>query len=107
MGSPQLASPEQNWLEDAWARFVLLRPGMDVDEFRKSTELTRTPANGWSWEGRTPGTVRTILITSATLCLFAIPVLVTNPLVLPRLLEAAALSMEGFSAIEFFEETGR
>jgi len=87
------------WLQDAWARYVLLRPGMNPDEFKNSTRL-RT-ARSWSWAERTPGTARTIYFSIAIITLFALPVLLTNPLVLSWLLETAALSREGVTPQEY------
>ena len=100
---PQLRDdPERGWLQEAWAKYVLIRPGMDVDEFKESTKL-RT-AQGWSWEERTPGTARTLILSVAVVCLFAIPVLVTNPTVFGYLLEFAALSREGVTPAEFWSQ---
>eukprot|EP00310_Coccolithus_braarudii_P021491 CAMPEP_0183332824 /NCGR_PEP_ID=MMETSP0164_2-20130417/1890_1 /TAXON_ID=221442 /ORGANISM="Coccolithus pelagicus ssp braarudi, Strain PLY182g" /LENGTH=161 /DNA_ID=CAMNT_0025501621 /DNA_START=39 /DNA_END=524 /DNA_ORIENTATION=+ len=98
--SPSSGNP----LRNVWARYVLMRPDMDFKDLRHSTRL-RT-ARSWSLEERTPGTIRTILITSALLVLAAIPVLLTNPLVLPWLLELAALSREGITPLEFYRQTG-
>ena len=99
---PQLRDRERGWLQELWAKYVLIRPDMDVDEFKRSTKL-RT-ARGWSWEERTPGTARTLVLSAALLCLFAIPVLVTNPTVFGYLLEFAALSREGVTPGEFWGE---
>lgn len=89
-----------NIFEDAWQRYVLIRPGMDFDELRDTTKL-RT-ARAWSWDDRTPGTGRTIFLTSAVVTLFAIPVLLTNPTVLSYLIEFAALSRTGVTPQEYF-----
>ena len=65
----------------AWARFVLVRPGMGserpvMDELKDSTKL-RT-VRSWRWTDRTPGTARTIALTVVLLTLVAIPVLVSR-----------------------------
>ena len=51
-----LAASTLNKLEDAWQRYVLLRPGMGMDELKETTRL-RT-AQEWSWGNRAPGTAR-------------------------------------------------
>ena len=76
-------------LEEAWQRFVLLRPGMTYDELETSTKYVS------AGRFRTPGTYRTILITSALVLLAAVPYIVQNPLVLGWLLELAALDRAG------------
>ena len=63
---PRLLSP----LEDAWQRFVLLRPGMTYDELKASTSYV------------TPGTYRTIIITSVLVLLAAVPYIVQVTLTL-------------------------
>jgi hypothetical protein len=95
-----LASRVRGGLRAAWARYVLLRPDWDVEDLKNSTRL-RT-ARSWSWEERTPGTARTIYISAALVTLFALPVLLSNPMVLAYLLETAALSREGISPAEFW-----
>mmetsp|Transcript_161326 Transcript_161326/g.297581 ORF Transcript_161326/g.297581 Transcript_161326/m.297581 type:complete len:219 (+) Transcript_161326:126-782(+) len=95
---------EVSWLEDAWQKYVLIRPGMTFKELQNSTKL-RT-YQYWTWENRTPGTARTLVITSVVLILAAIPVLLTNPAVFPKLIELAALSRAGVTPLEFFKETG-
>ena len=91
-----------NFLQEAWSRYVLLRPGMDFDELRNSTKL-RT-AKAWSWEDRTPGTARTVYFSVAVISLFALPVFLTNPAVITFLLETAALSREGITPGEFWSD---
>ena len=49
--------PPRGPLQEAWARYVLIRPEYDMDALKNSTKL-RT-AKSWSWEDRTPGTART------------------------------------------------
>ena len=87
-------------VKDAWAKYVLIRPGMGVDELRNTTRL-RT-ARSWSWEERTPGTARTIALTTTILGLFAIPALLSTPVVFAYLLEFATLSREGVTPAEFW-----
>ena len=57
-----LVEGEKNLLQAAWARYVLIRPEMDLDGLKNSTALR--PATQWTWEQRTPGTARTILISA-------------------------------------------
>lgn len=83
-----------------WRRFVLLRPGMEWDDLKDSTKL-RT-SREWSWDERTPGTARTLVITAFVVTLFAIPALLANPTSLAWLIEFAALSREGVSPEDFF-----
>ena len=98
----QVEPDEGNFIQEAWSRYVLLRPGMDMDGLRNSTKL-RT-ARSWSWSERTPGTARTIIISVATVTLLAIPALLTNPAVFSLLLESAALSREGVTPYEFWSD---
>jgi hypothetical protein len=72
--------------KDAWARFVLLRPGMSYSELKKAT-LQR---NKLDWRERIPGTFRTIVITHAVCFIAAIPAVLRSDAILPRLVEAAA-----------------
>jgi len=89
-------------LRELWSRFVLLRPGMGMDDLRQSTKL-RT-ARSWSWEERTPGTARTIAFTVGAVTLFAVPALLRNPAVFSYLLEAADLSVQGVGPVEFWSD---
>lgn len=98
LAPPVMEAPKQPWWEELWSRYVLIRPGMTFDELKDST---RNPL-----EKRTPGTMRTILITSALISLAAIPYVLTNPAVLPRLIEIAALSRAGVTPTEMLEKTG-
>ena len=91
-----------NPLQDAWSRYVLLRPGMRPEELRETTQL-RT-AQSWSWAERTPGTARTILFTIAFITIVAIPTVLRNPAVYAYLLEFAALSREGASPAEIYKD---
>ena len=95
-----LAASTLNKLEDAWQRYVLLRPGMGMDELKETTRL-RT-AQEWSWGNRAPGTARTLIGSAALISLFAIPLLLTNPVVFAYLVEFASLSKAGVSPAEFF-----
>ena len=72
---------------DAWARYVLLRPGMSYSELKAAT-LQR---NNLRPEDRIPGTFRTVVIVHAICFLVAIPAILTNDSVFPKLVEAAAL----------------
>lgn len=96
--SKELEMRQQSFLEEAWAKYVLLRPGMSYDELRESTLNPET---------RTPGTVRTIFLTSFLCILVAIPYVLTNPAVFPRLIELAALDRIGLTPAEMLMETGR
>merc|ERR1719231_456584 len=82
------------WFTDAWNRYVLLRP-----------EGRRNDLTGWA--ARTPGTARTILISSTFCLIVAVPSILANPAVLIRLIEISELSRMGYTPFEFFEATGR
>ena len=56
----------------------------------------------WSWGNRAPGTARTLIGSAALISLFAIPLLLTNPVVFAYLVEFASLSKAGVSPAEFF-----
>lgn len=86
-------------LENAWSTFVLVRPGMTYDELQATTR--------GALSGRTPGTLRTVVITSALVLLAAVPYIVQNPLFIGYVLELAALSRAGVTPAEMFERTGR
>lgn len=73
---------------DSWARYVLLRPGMSYRELKAAT-LQR---NRLDPKDRIPGTFRTVVLTHAICFLAAIPAVLRSDTVLPKLLEAAALS---------------
>ena len=88
----------------AWSRYVLLRDEWSMDELRNATRL-RT-ARQWTWEERTPGTARTIILSSCFVLLAAIPAILSNPAVLPKILELAALSREGINPFDLWQETG-
>ena len=49
-----------------------------------------------------PGTARTLIGSAALVSLFAIPLLLTNPVVFAYLVEFASLSKAGVSPAEFF-----
>ena len=91
-------------LRGAWSRYVLLRDEWSMDELRNATRL-RT-ARQWTWEERTPGTARTIILSSCFVLLAAIPAILSNPAVLPKILELAALSREGINPFDLWQETG-
>ena len=73
---------------DVWARYVLLRPGMSYSELKKAT-LQR---NQLDPSKRIPGTYRTVVIAHALCFAAAIPAILTNEAVFPKLLGAAAVS---------------
>jgi hypothetical protein len=75
------------------AKYVLLRSQEQTDQ-----------ETGWA--ARTPGTARTVLISSVLFTLASLPLLIKNPFVLTKLLELAALSVEGVTPMEFFRLTG-
>ena len=93
-----MEAPKLPWWQELWSRYVLIRPGMTFDELKDST---RNPL-----DKRTPGTVRTILLTSLLVSLAAVPYVLTNPAVLPRLIEIAALNRVGVTPTEMLEKTG-
>ena len=74
-------------LESAWSTYVLVRPGMTYDELKATTT--------GALAGRTPGTLRTVVMTSALVLLAAVPYIVQNPLFIGYVLELAALSRAG------------
>merc|ERR1711865_545588 len=86
-------------LESAWSTYVLVRPGMTYDELKATTT--------GALAGRTPGTLRTVVMTSALALLAAVPYIVQNPLFIGYVLELAALSRAGVTPAEMFERTGR
>ena len=86
-------------LESAWSTYVLVRPGMTYDELKATTT--------GALAGRTPGTLRTVVLTSALVLLAAVPYIVQNPLFIGYVLELAALSRAGVTPAEMFERTGR
>ena len=86
-------------LENAWSNYVLVRPGMTYDELKATTT--------GALAGRTPGTLRTVVLTSLLVLLAAVPYIVQNPLFIGYVLELAALSRAGVTPAEMFERTGR
>ena len=88
-------------LEKVWARYVLLRPEMSYDELKKTTQTINFR------NGRTPGTNRTMFLSTFLLILAAIPVVFTNERVVYWLLELAALDRAGVTPAEMLEQTGR
>ena len=72
---------------------------MDVDEFKEFKA-----AHAQDGPGERRGPARTLILSVAVVCLFAIPVLVTNPTVFGYLLEFAALSREGVTPAEFWSQ---
>ena len=78
---------------------VPLRPLCSYDELQATTR--------GALSGRTPGTLRTVVITSALVLLAAVPYIVQNPLFIGYVLELAALSRAGVTPAEMFERTGR
>merc|ERR1711990_670612 len=104
MGTPQkrpTSSMQQqlptSLMQDAWSRYVLLRPGMTLDELRAATLKP---------DGRAPGTNRTIFFSSFLVILAAIPYIVTNDAVLYRIIELGALSAAGVTPAEMLAKTG-
>ena len=86
-------------LESAWSTYVRVRPGRTYDELKATTT--------GALAGRTPGTLRTVVMTSALVLLAAVPYIVQNPLFIGYVLELAALSRAGVTPAEMFERTGR
>ena len=82
-----------------WAEYVLLRPTADEceikDAFEGTTfELSKAPQHGFGADcqtARTPGTLRTAVFSTFLCLLIAVPVLVSNPLVVQKLLEVRAI----------------
>ena len=73
---------------DAWAKYVLLRPGMSYSELKEATRKR----NQLDPSERIPGTARTVVLTHAACFLVAIPTLLASEAILPKLIEAAAVS---------------
>ena len=73
---------------DAWARYVLLRPGMSFSELKAATRQR----NMLKPEERIPGTYRTVVLTHLVCFLAAVPAVLKSDAVFPRLVEAAAVS---------------
>ena len=93
----QVTAP--NLVADAWSKYVLLRPGMTYEELKLST---LSPLG----DDRTPGTVRTILLSSILVFAASVPHLLASPWVLPKLIELAALSRTGVTPACMLEKTG-
>merc|ERR1711990_448145 len=71
---------------DAWAKYVLLRPGMTLQELKVTTQRTLMDGeNLFSFEKRAPGTVRTVILTHLVCLPAALPALLSNPQILPKL----------------------
>ena len=58
-------------------------------------------------KGRTPGTIRTVILTSALVLLAAVPYIVQNPLFFGWVLELAVLGRAGVTPADMFERTGQ
>ena len=79
---PVMSSDQQNTsspVDDMMNKYVLLRPPDFKDDERSG------------WDARTPGTARTILFSSLFCMLVALPYILTQPAVLVKLVEIAAL----------------
>merc|ERR1711990_1179420 len=93
-------------VQGAWARFVLLRPGMSQEELKTRTRRPTPRQYSLDPAERTPGTVRTILLSSFLVFLAALPALLANPVVLAKLIELAALDIAGVTPMEMYKQTG-
>merc|ERR1712086_799431 len=78
-----------------WQRYVLIRPGMTFQELRARTQLQGASFKVPNLDARAPGTLRTIFLTHLICFPAAIPALLSNPQVLPKLIEIASLSRLG------------
>ena len=80
-----------------WQRYVLIRPGMTFQELKARTQLLNDGASFKvpNLDARAPGTFRTIFLTHLICFPAAIPALLSNPQVLPKLIEIASLSRLG------------
>ena len=77
--------------DDAWNKYVLLRPS--TCELDEDGTVERHPVSGATCETqRTPGTFRTVIFSSIVCFIMGFPLLLANPVVLPRLIEAATVS---------------
>tara|TARA_B110001452_G_scaffold65749_1_gene52593 strand:- start:484 stop:942 length:459 start_codon:yes stop_codon:yes gene_type:complete len=74
---------------DVWAKYVLLRPGMRFGELKAAT-LKR---NELDPSKRIPGTFRTVVLVHAVCFLAAIPMVLQNENVFPKLVNAAVGSL--------------
>ena len=74
---------------DVWARYVLLRPGMSYTELKEATQRR----NRLAPESRIPGTFRTVVLVHAVCFLAAIPMVLQNENVFPKLVNAAVGSL--------------
>lgn len=82
-------------VDEIMSKYVLLRP-KDFDNEDRS-----------GWNARTPGTARTILFSSLFCLLVALPYILTQPAVLVKLVELAALDRVGETPLDVFEKTGK
>lgn len=73
---------------DVWARYVLLRPGMNFSKLKRAT-LQRNQLDPTS---RIPGTYRTIVMAHVLCFAAALPAVITSDAVFPKLLVAATAS---------------
>ena len=89
--TPLVAILEEPPKDDWFQRFVLLRP-QGCDECTVDNECAVEPHElGPTCETeRVPGTLRTFIFSSIFCCLVAIPLLLANPAVLPKLLEVCS-----------------
>jgi hypothetical protein len=92
--APVAPAPPASWTQDAWERYVLIRPS---DQQNESDGM---------WASRTPGTARTIIFSSILCSLAALPALVTKPAALALLVELAALGRLGITPMQMLFDTG-
>ena len=95
---------EISWLQDAWSRYVLIRPGMTFQELKRSStsslSLECVTDLECALDSRVPGTVRTVVLTHVLCFLVAIPALLTNEHVFPKLVELAAIARLGLTPVD-------
>ncbi|KAL3912382.1 MAG: hypothetical protein SGPRY_008355 [Prymnesium sp.] len=100
--------PKRTAIEKAWARYVLCRPGMTFKELRSVTQRPSNEQFSLSLDPtkRTPGTLRTLLVSSLFVFAAAVPALIQNPAVLVKLIELASLDRIGITPMEMLRSTG-
>jgi len=83
-----------------WSEYVLLRPSestcqnsCEVDQPDCADDICRHVLGATCETKRVPGTLRTLIFSTLVCGLCAIPFLLSNPLVFPRLLEVAITSV--------------
>lgn len=78
---------------DAWSKYVLLRPSScQLDEDGDIGPSEAHPLGATCETERIPGTLRTIIFSSVVCVIMGLPLLLANPVVLPKVVELATVS---------------